>query len=75
MPTHGSQQIDQLCRKHWGELSGPSADELREQIEKLSTVIAASSGNSHGMLAHHIIEVRGLVERARATILAAWRAG
>jgi putative heme-binding domain-containing protein len=44
---HGSPQIEQLCRKHWGELSGPSAEELRQQIEKLSAVIAASSGNPY----------------------------
>jgi putative heme-binding domain-containing protein len=44
---HGSGQITELCRKHWGELSGPSADELREQVEKLSGVISAASGNPY----------------------------
>jgi putative membrane-bound dehydrogenase-like protein len=44
---HGSPRIDELCRKHWGELSGPSAEELREQVEKLSGVIGAASGNPY----------------------------
>src|SRR6266516_1434044 len=37
---HDSPQIAQLCKKHFGDLSGPSPEELRVQIEKLSGVIA-----------------------------------
>ena len=33
---HDSPEIAASCKKHWGELSGPSPHELRVQIEKLS---------------------------------------
>jgi putative heme-binding domain-containing protein len=44
---HDSPKIAQLCKKHWGDLSGPSADELRAQIEKLAGVIGSTSGNPY----------------------------
>jgi putative heme-binding domain-containing protein len=44
---HDAPQIAQLCKKHFGELSGPSAEELRAHIEKLSNIIAAGSGNPY----------------------------
>lgn len=44
---HDSQQIAALCKKHWGELSGPSADELRATIEKLTGTIGNGSGNPY----------------------------
>jgi putative heme-binding domain-containing protein len=44
---HDSPQIAALCKKHWGELSGPSPDELRLQIEKLSGVIGLAKGNPY----------------------------
>jgi putative heme-binding domain-containing protein len=44
---HDSPQIAELCKKHWGELSGPSADELRATIEKLTGTIGSGSGNPY----------------------------
>ena len=44
---HESPQIAGLCRKHWGELSGPSPEELRGTIEKLIGVIGNGSGNPY----------------------------
>ncbi|HZN35804.1 MAG TPA: c-type cytochrome, partial [Pirellulaceae bacterium] len=44
---HDAPQIAQLCKKHFGELSGPSPEELRAAIEKLAGVIAAGSGNPY----------------------------
>jgi putative membrane-bound dehydrogenase-like protein len=44
---HDSPQIAQLCKKHYGDLAGPSADELRAQIEKLSGVISLAKGNPY----------------------------
>ena len=44
---HDSPQIATLCKKHWGELSGPSPDELRATIEKLIGTIGSGSGNPY----------------------------
>jgi putative heme-binding domain-containing protein len=44
---HDSSEITRLAKKHFGDLSGPSADELRAQIEKLSGVIAQAKGNPY----------------------------
>jgi putative heme-binding domain-containing protein len=44
---HDSPQIAQLCKKYWGDLSGPSPEALREQIEKLSGVISLAKGNPY----------------------------
>jgi putative heme-binding domain-containing protein len=44
---HDSPQIAALCKKHWGELSGPSPDELRAEIEKLIGMIGTGSGNPY----------------------------
>jgi putative heme-binding domain-containing protein len=44
---HDSPRIAELCRKHWGELSGPSPDDLRAEIEKLIGVINSASGNPY----------------------------
>jgi putative heme-binding domain-containing protein len=44
---HDSPQIARLCKKFWGELSGPSAEELRTQIEKLSGMIGLAKGNPY----------------------------
>ena len=44
---HESPKIAELCKKHWGELSGPSADEMRVQIEKLIGTISTGSGNPY----------------------------
>jgi len=44
---HDSPQIAELCNKHFGELSGPSPEELRAQIEKLAGVISTGAGNPY----------------------------
>ncbi len=44
---HDSPQIAELCKKHFGELSGPSPEELRAQIEKLAGVISTGAGNPY----------------------------
>jgi putative heme-binding domain-containing protein len=44
---HDSPDIARLCKKHFGDLSGPSPDELRAQIEKLSGVITQAKGNPY----------------------------
>jgi len=44
---HDSPQIAQLCKKHFGELSGPSPEELRAQIEKFEGVIGGALGNPY----------------------------
>jgi putative heme-binding domain-containing protein len=44
---HDSPQIARLCKKHFGELSGPSPEELRVQIEKLAGMIAQAKGNPY----------------------------
>jgi putative membrane-bound dehydrogenase-like protein len=44
---HDSQEIAQLSKKHFGELSGASPEELRMQIEKLTGVIAQAKGNPY----------------------------
>ena len=44
---HDSKKISDLCKQHWGELSGPSPEELRVQIEKFIGVINAAEGNPY----------------------------
>jgi putative membrane-bound dehydrogenase-like protein len=44
---HDSPQIAELCKKHWGELSGPSPEQLRAEIEKLVGMIGTGSGNPY----------------------------
>ncbi len=44
---HDSPEIARLCKKHFGELAGPSADELRAQIEKLLGTISQAKGNPY----------------------------
>jgi putative heme-binding domain-containing protein len=44
---HDSPQIAALCKKHFGELSGASPEELRVQIEKLTGVIGQAKGNPY----------------------------
>jgi putative heme-binding domain-containing protein len=44
---HDSPNIATLCKKHWGELSGPSPEELRGQIEKFSGIIGLAKGNPY----------------------------
>jgi putative heme-binding domain-containing protein len=44
---HDSKRIAELCKKHFGELSGPSPEELRQQIEQLSRTVAAAEGNPY----------------------------
>jgi putative heme-binding domain-containing protein len=44
---HDSPRIAELCNKHWGELAGPSPDELRSQLEKMIGLIGAGSGNPY----------------------------
>ncbi|MEX2174703.1 MAG: c-type cytochrome [Pirellulaceae bacterium] len=44
---HESAAIAELCKKQWGELSGPSPDELRAEIEKLIGLIGGGSGNPY----------------------------
>jgi putative heme-binding domain-containing protein len=44
---HDSPRIAELCKKHWGELSGPSPEELRAQIEKFIGAIGAAAGNPY----------------------------
>lgn len=44
---HDSPAIATLCKKHWGELSGPSPNELRAQIEKLRESISLAKGNPY----------------------------
>jgi putative membrane-bound dehydrogenase-like protein len=44
---HDSPRIAELCKKHWGDLAGPSPDELRVEIEKMIAVIGNGSGNPY----------------------------
>ncbi|MDX1945424.1 MAG: c-type cytochrome [Pirellulaceae bacterium] len=44
---HDSPRIAQLCQKHWGELSGPSPEAMRAEIEKLIGVITSTTGNPY----------------------------
>jgi putative heme-binding domain-containing protein len=44
---HDSSEIARLAKKHFGDLSGPSPDELRAQIEKLIGVIGLAKGNPY----------------------------
>ncbi|MCI0358170.1 MAG: c-type cytochrome [Planctomycetaceae bacterium] len=44
---HDSPRIAELCKKHWGELTGPSPDALRAEIEKMIGVIGSGSGNPY----------------------------
>jgi putative heme-binding domain-containing protein len=44
---HESPEVAALCKKHWGELAGPSADELRAVIDKLTATIGSGSGNPY----------------------------
>jgi putative heme-binding domain-containing protein len=44
---HDSPRIADVVKRHWGELAGPSADELRTAIEKLIGVVRAASGNPY----------------------------
>jgi putative membrane-bound dehydrogenase-like protein len=44
---HDSPDIAALCRKHWGELSGPSPEALRAEIEKLIGLLGTGSGNPY----------------------------
>jgi putative membrane-bound dehydrogenase-like protein len=44
---HDSPRIAELCRKHWGELAGPSPDALRAEVEKMIGMIGSGSGNPY----------------------------
>jgi putative membrane-bound dehydrogenase-like protein len=44
---HDSPRIAELCKKHFGELSGASPEELRAAIEKYLGVLSASPGNPY----------------------------
>jgi putative heme-binding domain-containing protein len=44
---HDSPLIANLCKKHWGDLAGPSPEELRAQIEKYIGLISAAKGNPY----------------------------
>jgi putative heme-binding domain-containing protein len=44
---HDSTKIAEVCKKHFGELSGPSPEELRQQIEQFSRTVAAAEGNPY----------------------------
>ncbi len=44
---HDSPQIATLCKKHFGDLSGASPEELRAQIEKLIGTIGQAKGNPY----------------------------
>jgi putative membrane-bound dehydrogenase-like protein len=47
LQLHDSGTIADGVRKHFGELSGPSPAALREQIDKIGTVIGGASGNPY----------------------------
>lgn len=47
LQLHESPQIAQSCKKHWGDLSGPSPEELRGKIEKFSRIIGLAKGNPY----------------------------
>lgn len=44
---HDSAEIARLSKKHFGDLSGPSPEELRAQIEKLIGSIGQAKGNPY----------------------------
>lgn len=44
---HDSTEIARLAKKHFGDLSGPSPDELRAQIERLIGTIGQAKGNPY----------------------------
>jgi putative heme-binding domain-containing protein len=44
---YDSPHIAQICKRHFGELSGPSPEELRTRIEKFSDVIRLAKGNPY----------------------------
>jgi len=44
---HDSPRIAELCKKHWGDLAGPSPDALRAEVEKMIGVIGNGSGNPY----------------------------
>ena len=44
---HDSPRIAELCRKHWGELAGPSPEALRAEVEKMIGLIGSGSGNPY----------------------------
>jgi putative membrane-bound dehydrogenase-like protein len=44
---HDSTTIASLMKKHFGELAGPSPEQLRQQIDKLGGVIGSASGNPY----------------------------
>ncbi|MGI8977686.1 MAG: PVC-type heme-binding CxxCH protein [Pirellulaceae bacterium] len=45
---HGTPQITQLCKKHFGETaSGASPEVIRQQLEKLTSVMSTASGNPY----------------------------
>jgi putative membrane-bound dehydrogenase-like protein len=47
LQLHDSPRIAEACKKHWGDLAGPSPEELRASIEKLVSVISNGSGNPY----------------------------
>jgi putative heme-binding domain-containing protein len=42
-----SPRLAELCKKHWGELSGPAPDALRAEIERMIGTIGSGSGNPY----------------------------
>ena len=44
---HDSPTIAQLCKKHFGDLEGPSPEELRVRIEKFIGLVQAVPGNPY----------------------------
>src|SRR4029453_11356605 len=44
---HDSPRIAELCRKHWGKLTGPTPEAIRAEIEKTMRIISSGSGNPH----------------------------
>jgi putative membrane-bound dehydrogenase-like protein len=42
-----SPRLAELCKKHWGELAGPSPEALRAEIERMIGLIGAGSGNPY----------------------------
>jgi putative heme-binding domain-containing protein len=45
---HGTPQITQLCKKHFGEKAGGASPEVvRQQLEKLTAIMGTASGNPY----------------------------
>lgn len=45
MLLHDSEPIQTLVRKHWGQISGASSEDMKRRISELATVLQAGSGN------------------------------